>query len=207
MNFLREILAMLRTKKNLVNMWRWIRSYVLGYKPNSEPGSNIRRSFSRLLLLLSILIPLQAIFVPVFFEEHRLLNRLYSYYFFLLCIFFFISNVVAVTFSSDAKFEVNTSRLFFDIIISAIFHIVSFSYLYRLWGIIDPSQEITSSINFWDHLYFSSVTFSTLGYGDFRPSGDSRLIAAYQALIGNMHIGFLVGAAYLAASTGRSASK
>ena len=41
------------------------------------------------------------------------------------------------------------------------------------------------------------MTFSTLGYGDFRPSPDARLMAAAQALLGTIHIGMIVGAIFL----------
>ena len=208
----KEIIAIIEKASESINFFFQISNslvwkYLLGFKPESEYGSNVRRLLSRLVLIVAIGIVVQAVFQPVFFEENRFIHRIYSYYFFVVSLIFFCSNVVIVTFKNDEAFVVNTTRLFFDILISAMFHIVSFSYFYRRWGILDPEIEMVSSINFFDHLYFSSVTFSTLGYGDFRPSGDSRLIAAYEALIGNMHIGFLVGAAFLAASNSGKANK
>lgn len=49
-------------------------------------------------------------------------------------------------------------------------------------------------------LYFSAVTFTTLGYGDFQPVPRLRLIAGFQALMGYLFLGLLVGSAidYLA---------
>jgi len=39
--------------------------------------------------------------------------------------------------------------------------------------------------NFWDCLYFSVTTFTTLGYGDFRPlEGLSRIFSGTEAFIG-----------------------
>ena len=35
-----------------------------------------------------------------------------------------------------------------------------------------------------DYFYFSGVTFTTLGYGDFVPVGELRLIVAVEALVG-----------------------
>jgi len=40
----------------------------------------------------------------------------------------------------------------------------------------------TASI--WDCLYFSVITFSSLGYGDFRPVGFSRLLASLEVFLG-----------------------
>lgn len=42
-------------------------------------------------------------------------------------------------------------------------------------------------------LYFSVVTFTTLGYGDLHPSPALRSLAATEALIGYVYLGLLVG--------------
>ncbi|MYG28564.1 MAG: two pore domain potassium channel family protein [Boseongicola sp. SB0677_bin_26] len=44
-----------------------------------------------------------------------------------------------------------------------------------------------------DGLYFSIVTFTTLGYGDFVPRDGYRLVSALQALYGYLFLGGLVG--------------
>jgi hypothetical protein len=41
--------------------------------------------------------------------------------------------------------------------------------------------------------YFSVVTWTTLGYGDFQPLPDFRLLAAFQALVGYVFLGVIVG--------------
>ncbi len=46
-------------------------------------------------------------------------------------------------------------------------------------------------------MYFSTVTFSTLGYGDFRPAPEARSYAAFLAVYGNIHLGLLVGGLFL----------
>ncbi len=38
--------------------------------------------------------------------------------------------------------------------------------------------------DFWNNLYFSVVTFTTLGYGDFRPIGAVRVLASVESLLG-----------------------
>ena len=42
-------------------------------------------------------------------------------------------------------------------------------------------------------LYFSIVTFTTLGYGDYVPTDGFQLVSALQALYGYMFLGSLVG--------------
>lgn len=46
-----------------------------------------------------------------------------------------------------------------------------------------------------DSIYFSIVTFTTLGYGDIQPAGDSlRLFCAFEALLGAITMGLIIGA-------------
>jgi hypothetical protein len=49
-----------------------------------------------------------------------------------------------------------------------------------------------AAMSFADSFYFSSVTFTTLGYGDFTPNGFLRIITAFEAIFGGMSMGFLV---------------
>jgi len=64
------------------------------------------------------------------------------------------------------------------------------------------------AVNSRDAVYFSAVTFSTLGYGDFRPCEVARIWAAGQAILGNLHLGLIVGAAFffVQAAVGRNES-
>jgi hypothetical protein len=68
--------------------------------------------------------------------------------------------------------------------------IMAYAVTYRYFGIIDSEKEARDSITC---LYFSIVTWTTLGYGDVRPSLDARLIAASEALIGYVWMAAFIG--------------
>jgi len=68
--------------------------------------------------------------------------------------------------------------------------LIWFGVLYTRHGIFDESGAIVK--DFWNCFYFSIVTFTTLGYGDFIPTDDIRIIAAFEALIGYLFLGFLI---------------
>ncbi|MBU2882228.1 pentapeptide repeat-containing protein [Psychrosphaera sp. B3R10] len=62
-------------------------------------------------------------------------------------------------------------------------------------GIIKFSTENSLASNlsdFFSTIYFSVVTFTTLGYGDIQPVGFSRLIAAVEAFIGSFALALFV---------------
>ena len=66
-----------------------------------------------------------------------------------------------------------------------------FALWYRKFG-IEPSFKAL------DTVYFSAVTFSTLGFGDFSPKPYSQPFAAAQAILGNLHLGVIVGSIFVA---------
>ena len=73
-----------------------------------------------------------------------------------------------------------------------------FAAIYSIHGLDGCDPAINSGFCgkplAWDtSLYFSVVTWTTLGYGDFKPVADLRLLAAWQALLGYGLLGILVG--------------
>ena len=75
------------------------------------------------------------------------------------------------------------------------------SFLYFYAGIQDngvrvqyqPEAALFSNIKGWlDCLYFSVVTFTTLGYGDLTPLGWSRIVAAFEAFTGSFSLALFV---------------
>lgn len=74
--------------------------------------------------------------------------------------------------------------------------LVSFAAIYRRIGIIDNTHAEGVVVHeFWTSLYYSVVTFTTLGYGDFYPQGIGRALAGMQALTGYLVLGLLASVA------------
>ena len=79
--------------------------------------------------------------------------------------------------------------------------IILFGALYFLMGITDGGQllnwkseqtPLENISQFMTCLYFSVVTFTTLGYGDLTPIGFSRVLAAIEAFIGSFTLALFV---------------
>jgi Ion channel len=77
--------------------------------------------------------------------------------------------------------------LLVGLIVAAIF---GYANIYRLLGLVDVDKVTTDPFTC---LYFSIVTWTTLGYGDVRPSDSARLVAASEAMVG-----YLAMAAFIA---------
>jgi hypothetical protein len=85
--------------------------------------------------------------------------------------------------------------------------IVVFAGIYRGYGLLysgacDEALYtklgqicVSNSADWVSPLYFSAVTWTTLGYGDFTPPPDLRLVAAGEALFGYVFFGMVVGVA------------
>lgn len=69
--------------------------------------------------------------------------------------------------------------------------IVLFAGIYHGFGLVHSGPA--GPVSLADGLYFSIVTWTTLGYGDFTPPADIRLIAAMQALLGYAFFVIIVG--------------
>jgi len=83
----------------------------------------------------------------------------------------------------------------------ALMMIVACSVLFGFTGIYDNGQFVTfdSQLSVWENikhwgncLYFSVVTFTTLGYGDLVPSHAARMIAAIEAFTGSFTMAVFV---------------
>jgi voltage-gated potassium channel Kch len=68
--------------------------------------------------------------------------------------------------------------------------VIAYAFSYRVLGMFDGNQRVTDAAT---ALYFSVVTWTTLGYGDVRPTPEVRLLAASEALIGYIAMAVFVG--------------
>lgn len=83
----------------------------------------------------------------------------------------------------------HTFVAFYDLALHAVFMITLYAIIYSYLGIIENSVETRSP---WSCLYFSIVTWTMVGYGDFVPSPIGRMFAASEALYGYVFMGLYV---------------
>ncbi len=92
------------------------------------------------------------------------------------------------------SFIINNIVTLFLLIINPIFVIRLFSEIYTTFGLID-NGNLVHDIN--TSYYFSIVTWTTLGYGDIKPTQDVRLFAAFEAVMGYLYMGLLIGVFFI----------
>ncbi|KZX58821.1 hypothetical protein A3709_17690 [Halioglobus sp. HI00S01] len=86
----------------------------------------------------------------------------------------------------------NRGLKLFLFLVQAILVIFYFALIYRSFGIIDSATGQTISPEWLDAMYFSVVTWTTLGYGDFRPVHDAKIWVMAEALLGYVFMGIFV---------------
>jgi len=96
--------------------------------------------------------------------------------------------LVNPTFGLSKKLGFN--GLIFNALVSLPLLIYAYTRLYQLEGLIHNGEVVHS---FKTSLYFSVVTLTTLGYGDYQPTENVQLWAAAQALYGYICLAILVG--------------
>lgn len=107
--------------------------------------------------------------------------------------FDFTRNLISRRSSASSQRITPTMSLVF-VLSSFTKTILLFAAIYYYFGIIDTSaQENAVETSFSDTLYFSIVTFTTLGYGDFKPCEHIRMFAGLEAFIGTFMLPFASG--------------
>lgn len=94
----------------------------------------------------------------------------------------------ATFFNSNAPGE----KIYFFVVIM-LFVIAYFALIYRATGIIDTSSNEIITPDWLNAIYFSAVTWTTLGFGDFRPIDQAKPWVIVEALMGYVFLGLLVG--------------
>lgn len=78
------------------------------------------------------------------------------------------------------------------IIYCSIAAIILFSLVYWLNSDLISMNTKEGNFNFGDSIYFSTITFTTLGYGDFSPQGWLKILASLESFLGVINTGFLL---------------
>jgi len=74
----------------------------------------------------------------------------------------------------------------YRIVFSAVFTILAFAYGYMMTGGAEYTMGANYTMNLVDYIYFSTITFTTVGFGDFLPKAYPlfRAMAAAEAFLG-----------------------
>jgi hypothetical protein len=91
------------------------------------------------------------------------------------------------------RIERTSFKLLF-ILFSVVVFIFAFIYisLPAEYGELKFSYDPKAKVEFWDCLYFSVVTISSLGFGDYYPLGWMRLFVGFEVFLGLIFLGTLV---------------
>lgn len=82
----------------------------------------------------------------------------------------------------------------YRIILSALFCIFGFAFLYGILGAIECPASPGINPGWVDYIYYSTITYTTVGYGDFipKPLSAFRMLAATEAFLGVFLAGLFV---------------
>lgn len=70
--------------------------------------------------------------------------------------------------------------------------IVFFGFIFWLGSSWVAFDHTTQGFSLWDGLYFSTITFTTLGYGDYSPTGWLKILCSVEAFSGVVNMGFII---------------
>ena len=175
-----------------------------GFRSEEMPGSNSRRFLSRLtgvaclFLVAEALLPIWNFNLDQVRESSIRIAVAWSFAYFVVVV------LIPIVLLTGRDFRLQPTRLFNNILLSGAYCVLAFGLLYRKLGFASSIEgmEVRSVA---DAYYFSAVTFSTLGFGDFRPMPGARGYAAIQGIWGNVHLGVLAGAIFYAISANERA--
>jgi voltage-gated potassium channel len=112
---------------------------------------------------------------------------------------FFAMSIVLAVIQLFAPGPVTLHRLMGGICVFVMLGMCwSILYMYLIWWQPDAFAgrvlDGSDSPQFWDMIYFSFVTLTTLGYGDITPAAPlARALAYTEAIVGQLYIAILIG--------------
>ena len=153
---------------------QWINSFL-----QNRVFNTFQSTWVTIALLASFSTSISAYFIkPVAFSETVWLCYLVA------------SIAIVTSFAGIIPFalnEIGRKKLFVCLFIQAGTLVLTFAGIYRGFGLENKASAT------WDTaLYFSIVTWTTLGYGDVSPSTEIRLIAASEAALGYVFLGLII---------------
>lgn len=164
---------------------------LFAYEPWARRGSAVRKVVSRIIVYVCCCLLIEAGWSHALGQAQPF--PVVAVILSTLSVTFFSYALVYVPLQTSDTFHLVTRRVLATTLVSSVFVIMSFALLYRWLGLNGPAPKAAL-----DYVYFSAVTFSTLGFGDFSPAETvGRLAAALQALLGNLHLAIIVATIFL----------
>jgi len=122
----------------------------------------------------------------LWFFVYMVTSVLFLAVFFALGIRMVISSV-RIAVAEDGSKNVGAVLATLSLFIAVV--ILEYAVMYKNFGLVDGAKPVSDPFDF---VYFSAVTWTTLGYGDIRPNPTSRPVAASEALFGYLFMGLYI---------------
>ena len=88
-----------------------------------------------------------------------------------------------------------THQLLGRLLATSVICILASAMFFSSFGFKDTPECFEGTL-YLDGLYFSVVSFSTLGYGDITAVGSGRIVSGILAVLGNLHLALIAGASF-----------
>ena len=105
--------------------------------------------------------------------------------------YIFLNNILIIILIIE-HLDDNKIYSLIDSLILALNNILMFAFLYNEYGITN-SDKLLIKHDYMISLYFSIITWTTLGYGDFTPTENTRIFASIEALLGYIYTAIIIG--------------
>lgn len=105
--------------------------------------------------------------------------------------------VLGLSIGAEASLGDTVPKVAWSASLSILSIVFGFALMYYWTGAVVKEDDVA---DFGECIYFSAVTWTNLGYGDWLPVGVGRALAGIQSLVGYVYIGLCVNVVILLAS-------